>query len=475
MNDYHSISDLLDGLEDAGQPIQPKGGNAARVKALTFSKLGAQSGRVVPVRRRFRPMRTAAAALAAAFLLGGSVFAAWKLGAFSFAREFGPAAEVLDSHAQSYEPDSSTEAIPAAFGYASRVKAQLGGYNLVLLELSDADGQLHATVDLSPADESLPAYRDSGLTLRFADYDTTSSSRRMDAWQDRVELSATLDESLAPDAAITFSLSGAEGAPALAAFRLDELDGAWQSLAASERIHLASSAETQDYRFSLRTLTASACSVYAVVDVEAISDWGAAHLDTVPEFAVSNHTHQSGGTLLDARLVGSDVGLRRYLIGYTSNQPCNAVGDSIGFELLELFEDGDTAGHAYYLFDVELTDLVPGELTLADPTGEAAYSITWQSVRVDAMGMNLTGLEGEARYAPGRPTVELIFRDGSRETVLDETIQPDEPRSDHAAAYSDFYGWKDGSAHVSLNFRQSLDLTALAAVVVDGQRFDLDP
>lgn len=461
------ISDLLDGLENAGQSIAPHGGDAERVKALTLSRIKAQ-----PKRRRFRPLTAAAAVLAAVLLLGGTVFAAWKLGAFRFTDEFGPAGEILDSHAQTYASDA-IEVIPADFGYASWVKAEAGGYNLVLLELSASGGQLCATVDVSPKDESLPPLRDSELTLAFADYETTvASSREIGAWKDRVELCAALDTPLADDAEIVFSLSRSGETPALAAFPLNALDTAREEMLAADRHHYAVAAETQDYRFSLRSLSVSPSVIYAVLDVEALTDYGRTHLDAAPEFAVYNFTHQSSGTLLDARLVGSEENLRRYLIGHVGSLPLNEVGDTISFEILELFEEGDAAGHPYYLFDVKLEALMPDAVTLSAPEGSPAGSITWQSVSADAVGLNIVGAQGEERCEPYLPTVTLVFSDGTRETVLDDSgWHAYTPRSAHDAVTMDFTGWHDGTAHLCLIFDQSIDIGDLEAVVVDGQTF----
>lgn len=465
----HHISDMLDGLENAGQPITPHSGSAERVKALTLSRLKQEEAALR--RRRFRPLQIAAAALAAVLLLGGSVFAAWKLGAFRFTDEFGKAGETLDAYAQTY-PQDAADAIPADFGYASWVKAEAGDYNLVLLELNAGDGQLRATLDVSPKDESVPPYRDSGLTLAFADYETVTESSEKGAWRDRVELSAALDEPLAADAEITLSLSRSGEAPALASFPLNALDERREALESTDRRHYAVAAETKDYRFSLRTLSVSPSIIYAVLDAEALTDYGKAHLDVVPEFAVYNGTHQSSGSLLDARLVGSEENLRRYLIGFVGNLPVNEVGDSIGFEILEIFEDGDTVGHPYYLFDVKLEALIPDAVTLSVPEGAPSGSITWQSIRVDTVGLTVDGLQGEAELAPSYPTVTLVFRDGTQETVLDgEGWHAGSPRSAHDAAIADFIGRHDGTISVSLIFAQPLDPADLAAVIVDGQTF----
>ena len=473
------ISDLLDGLEEAGQPIEPKGGNAARVKAKTLARLG--TGRVthvsVPVaRRRFRPMGLLAAALAAVLLLGGTVFAAWKLGAFSYQEEFGPAGAVLDAHAQSYETEpEDADVIPASAGYAYWIKAELGDYNLTLQMLEVEDGALRARATISAKNENTPAYRDSGLTLCFADYETTSTSRDMGLWLDKVELSAPLDKELAADAEIVFSLTGSDGEQARASFPLNAIEQNTEELEAQAGPRYATAAQTKDYRFTLRSLTASDKIIYAVVDVEARTEWGAAHIDNVPEFAVGNDTHQSSGTLMDARLLSAGEGVRRYLIGEVGSSPVNEVADTISFSLLELYEEGDMRGHPYHLFDVKLESLVSGAILLCEPEGEPTYNVTWNSVNTDPVGMLIVGLLEGKRYESAWPTVELVFKDGSRETVVyPEWRVKEEPASPHEALLVDFTGQHDGTARLSLTFAEPIDPAALAAVVVDGQTFAVD-
>ena len=481
----YRITDLLDGLEEAGQPVTPQGGEAARVKAKTLARLHAEEAparSVQPVRRRFRPAAILAAALAAVLLLSGTVFAAWKSGAFRFATLFGPEGEILDSHAQTYEPEDGSQAIPADYGYASWVTAQAGDYNLTLVSLTASEGQLHATVDLSSREEAIPAYRDSGLTLTFADYKTVSASRELTGWKDRVELYAAYDGDLAADAEIRLSLSGSGATPALASFTLDAIENARQAMAASNRQHFATVAETKDFRFSLRSLTASPSSIYAVIDVEALTDWGAAHLDRAPEFSVYNCTHQASGSLLDARLTATDDGVRSYLIGSVGSLPCNEAGDAITFELLELFEEGDVSGHPYYLFDVTLESVLSGGVALTEPQGEPIDIITWQSLSVDAMGLTVIGSLGGTLEERGQeldkaqhPVVTLVFRDGTRETVMEEDWRiKDRPETTHEAICSNLGGEYDGTVYQSLVFAQAIDPNDLAAIIVDGQTFSLE-
>ena len=365
----YEISDLLDGLENAGQPIKPRGGSTTRVKALTLARLRKVTTQTrAPSVRRFRPLTAAAAVLAAVLLLSGGVFAAWKLGAFRFTEYFGMEGEVLDEYAQTYEPDPA-QAVKVISAESLQTKEELEAY-------------------FQPV--------------------------------------------------------------------------------------FATCAETEDYRFSLRSLTAGGTVLYAVVDVEGLSDFGRANLDTPPEFALHNTTHHASGTVLDSRLVGAGENVRRWLFGIVTANPINEVGDVVEFETLSLYEAGGWSDRGYRLFDVRLEKLVPAAVTLSGPAGESEDGVVWKKAVLDAVSLTLEGEGLLSDYKAGQPTVILVFQDGARETVLDGTWRPYAPRSDHDAAVSGFTGWHDGTAHLELIFGMPLDPAALAAVIVDGQTFSLE-
>ena len=361
----HHISELLDGLENAGQPIKPRGGSAARVRALTLARLGKEEVPAGPGRRRLRPLTAAAAVLAALLLLSGTALAAWKLGVFRFTEYFGPDAEMLDAYAQTYEPDPS--------GAVQVIRA-----------------------------------------------DTLQTREEFEAYAQPV-----------------FALS----------------------------------AETKDYRFSLHSLTASDTVLYAVMDVEGLSDFGRANLGTAPEFALHNTTHHAGGIVLDARPVESGENVQRWLFGIATVAPINQVGDVISFETLSLYEEDGWSDCGYRLFDVRLERLVPDKRTLTDPQGEPADAIRWKELHVDAVSLSLQGEGSLAAYRSAGPRVTLVFRDGTREEILTDEWQPGAaPKSDHEAVCLDMVvEWERPC--VSLIFASPLDPQALAEILVDGQVF----
>ncbi|MBR6119176.1 MAG: hypothetical protein IKQ04_02525, partial [Oscillospiraceae bacterium] len=58
-------------------------------------------------------------------------------------------------------------------------------------------------------------------------------------------------------------------------------------------------------------------------------------------------------------------------------------------------------------------------VTVTEPQGSPEGSISWGFLSVDAMGLSV---EGSGKVLDGSsPKVELVFRDGTRETVVDNT------------------------------------------------------
>ncbi len=471
----YRISDCLDCLEAAGQNLKPRRADTARVRALTLAKLRGERARPAPG----RPTRLLAgliAAAAAALLLCGTAFAAWKLGAFRFGRVLGTESAVLDTYAVSYSQDTEPP-IPADAGYADWEKTQLGNYRLVLLELTVRDGALRAVVDLSPVDESLPPFREAGLGLGLGEYETQCALKPLDAWTDRITLTAAVDTMPAEGAELAFVLTGPDTLVQSRGFPVGYSRYTAQDAPAEYTPKLATVADTADYCFRLQTLAVSRQMIYAVVDVEALTAFGRDHLDRCPELAVTNRSNPGSAVLLDPRLVESAEGTRRYLFGALRSRGENMAGDLLGFELLSLLEAGDTAGHPYRLFDVTVEQLVPGEISLLPAEEVPAAGTRWQQVRLDTLGLVLEGTVDRTEAWP--PQVVLELRDGTRETVLDEDHRwygPQAPMPEgHRAVLMDAGGWQDGTDYLCLLFARPLELDRVEAVVVGGRRFVIAP
>ena len=469
----YRITDFLDCLEEAGQDLKPHGGNTVRVRKQTLAKLHEAAG-LPASRRRTRSLTGLVAAAAAVLLLCGSVFAAWKLGVFHFKDTLGPEGAVLDNWAVTFDT-TETEIVAADQGYANWTKAQVGDYNLVLLELTAYEGQLHAVADVSPKDESCPPFRDSGLRLYFAGYETEQQLRQMDRWTDRITLSAPLPEPLPDGTGLCLVLTGLGQRAETPKFRVGYSRFEAPEAPTEPEPKFVTSAQTTDYCFTLRTLAVSESVIYAVMDVEARTAFGLEHLDECPEFAVTNRSNPGSGMMLDARLIACEDGVRRYLMGYLKNYGDHAVGDVISFELLALREAGDMAAHPYSLFDVQVEQLVPGAVTVVATEEPPETGTVWMRLKLDSLGLRL---EGHVDWKTlQKPQVVLVFRDGRCETVLDNDWRPtqDALPPDHTALQVDMGGWRDGTDYLGLVFSRPIDIETLCAVEVDGQEFIIEP
>ena len=243
--------------------------------------------------------------------------------------------------------------------------------------------------------------------------------------------------------------------------------------------------ETPDYRFTLQSLAAGTGVIYAVVDVEAISDFGMDHLDWKPRFAVANHTHPTSASLLDGMLIGEGENSRRYLVA-DLGQPGNQPGDVVNLELLEIVESGDLSSHARSLFRVTLPELVPGALTWTpkeetsqtESTGAVSHDIRWRELCLDPLSLTFTGtLQAEDPWMPsGIPVVTVTWKDGTQETVLPEDYRtpadalPEHAPSPHAAVMTHFGGTRE---QMTLAILPAVpwDVEEIAAVTVDGVTF----
>ena len=97
------------------------------------------------------------------------------------------------------------------------------------------------------------------------------------------------------------------------------------------------------------------------------------------------------------------------------------AGDLLTFELLSIYEDGDTAERGYHLFDIAL-EQVTGAVTLT-PETESPFS----QVRLTPMTLSLTApIPGDGAEALDQsldvPEVVLTYKDGGTETILDGTL-----------------------------------------------------
>lgn len=201
---------------------------------------------------------------------------------------------------------------------------------------------------------------------------------------------------------------------------------------------LATSAETQDYRFTLESMVATSNMIYAIMDMEPITEYGSAHMDL--EFneltiACSNITHPESGTT-GTILIESGQHMNRYLVyNLASTDAAYQLGDIVHFDILSIMEEGDTAEHNYSLFDTELTSIVSATAEAVQISEDSDCIVHYNTVTLTPMTLYLSGTydpnaaigDGTLRIndvAHNDPEIIMTFKDGTSMTLMDENWTP---------------------------------------------------
>lgn len=241
--------------------------------------------------------------------------------------------------------------------------------------------------------------------------------------------------------------------------------------------------DTQDYRFSLESMTAVPNGIYAIVDAEPLTDYGKAHLDSLGNaLLLSDVTHLSGGTV-GSQLIASSDELVRLLVWSVEDESSIQSGDLISFEVT-VMEDGDTAPHTYSLWSAPLDDLLTDSVSL---TGDGDYDtvvLTPLTLHLErTIDLGLSPDAGNTQYAEKMeqlgametPEVTVTLTDGSSYPLLDAGWQPAENAAlgqyGTLALSTSGQEQEDGSVTVShtLLFTQPLQLRDIASFTIDGQ------
>lgn len=234
---------------------------------------------------------------------------------------------------------------------------------------------------------------------------------------------------------------------------------------------LGTSADTQDYRFTLETVSATPDSICAIVAMEPLTDYGRTHMDATPELVVSCQTKRLSGSS-NAILVESAEAKNRYLVCFVgSGAEAMEAGDLLTFELLSIYEDGDTAERGYHLFDIAL-EQVTGAVTLT-PETESPFS----QVRLTPMTLSLTApIPGDGAEALDQsldvPEVVLTYKDGGTETILDGTLTRT-PFGQPGILSSEIQGTANGLSRQIYLLSLPVDPTAVDYVTIDGVIFHI--
>lgn len=241
-------------------------------------------------------------------------------------------------------------------------------------------------------------------------------------------------------------------------------------------------ADTQDYRFSLESMVADSNVIYAIVDMEPLTDYGRAHMnldDQELTIACGNLTAKSSGSV-GSVLIESGEDMSRYLVYCISDSANQQVGDLIYFEILNIIEDGDTLEHSYALFNVTLDSINHASATaervsdLAD--GQSEYTdvtITPMSLR---MQTEYHGEPDEGMVAADRafadPEITLTFKNGDSYTIMGEGWYPNNADfGEYGIVMGSCRGdgtESDGTMYKTYLFSQLVSLEELDTITIDG-------
>lgn len=242
-------------------------------------------------------------------------------------------------------------------------------------------------------------------------------------------------------------------------------------------------ADTQDYRFSLETMVGDSNILYAIVDMEPLTDYGRAHMDLTEQeltIACSNLTNRGAGTA-GSVLIESGEDMSRYLVYSIDDSGEQQEGDLISFSILNLIEDGDTAEHSYGLFHVTLERINRATATAERISGTSDGLVDYTAVTITPMSLSLEGQYDGAADENGipaadrafeNPEVTLTFQNGDSYTILDEDWRP------HSTDFGE-YGVVTGSGrgdgtetsgtvYKTYLFSQLVSLEELDTITIDG-------
>lgn len=245
---------------------------------------------------------------------------------------------------------------------------------------------------------------------------------------------------------------------------------------------LATSAETQDYRFTLESIAATSNVIYAIMDMEPITEYGRNHMELGPQelcIVLGNVTNPISGTT-GSTLLESDENMSRYLVySLGSGDLSYAEGDLISFELLSIWEEGDTADHNYHLFDVELERVVTVSAEAKQISDGSDNLVHFEKVVVTPFSLYLqgtydvnadTGERHPSDLAAETPEISLTFKDGSSVSLMDKDWQPTQDLSSLGScgiAAGEQRGG-DGVTHQTYLFSQILPLEEMDTITING-------
>lgn len=249
--------------------------------------------------------------------------------------------------------------------------------------------------------------------------------------------------------------------------------------------NFTNSAETQDYRFTLESMVSTGNMLCAIVDMEPVTEYGAAHmdLDASTLSIVCSNTTSSGGGTTGCRLIEAGEEMSRYLVySLSRKQDAFQPGDIITFNILSIIEEGDTAEHSYSLFDVTLEQTLQTSTDAVQVSQEQDNLVHFDQVTLTPMTLFLSGTydpnadTGElvpADVAFRNPEIILNLKDGTSITLLSASDAEDDTLSDCHIVCSDNSGDASGSVTHTYMFSQTIPLEDMDTILIDGITYQI--
>lgn len=244
--------------------------------------------------------------------------------------------------------------------------------------------------------------------------------------------------------------------------------------------------DTQDYRFSLESMTAVSNGIYAIVDVEPLTEYGKANLTSSDyDLLLSDATHLSSGTV-GSQIIESGDELVRILAWGVEDESSVQSGDLISFEVT-VMEDGDTASHNYPLFNAPLDSVLTDSVFL---TGNGDYDtavltpLTLHLEETIDLGLSKDASASErmekmeALDVMDCEEITLTMTDGSSYILLDDSWYPDTVdlgQYGTLALSTEGQDQDDGSVTIShtLLFTQPLSISDVASITIGNEVYTL--
>jgi hypothetical protein len=250
-------------------------------------------------------------------------------------------------------------------------------------------------------------------------------------------------------------------------------------------------ADTTDYRFTLESMLSGQDSLYAIVRMEPLTDYGKSHMGLTDQEGfdmIASNTSDDVGGSLSCTLTSTDDQASYYLL--TASGCDNHVGDLVNFEVLSIpTETGETSAS---LFSVALTDVMDTEKTIS--LDRAVYSDLnyLDTLTITPLSLTITGWydceayenamidNGDGSFTvtmdePAYPKVTITLTDGTSFSLANgETVDLAEYGT-YGSMNVDFTISDQTNVETcTWTFSQVVDLDAIAEINVDGVAYTLD-